>query len=149
LRDIPAESRVVVLITDGEKTAGSVEPPEAAELAKKEGIKVYTIGIGGNKPAPFRVTGMFGQPQLQYRDVPLDEKMLRQIADITGGKYYNAARVEELEEVYRQISQIEQRTERTFEYRDYDEHFFPFLLVGLIAFLLHELLISTRYMIVP
>jgi len=149
LKDIPANSRVVVLVTDGVKTAGSIEPSAAAEIAKKEGIKVYTIGIGGNKPAPFKVVGMFGVPQLEYRPVELDEKTLREIAEKTGGEYFNAEKTEALEEVYQQISKLEERVERTYEYHDYEEYYFPFLVFGTLVFFLHELLMSKRYLIVP
>lgn len=149
LKDIPAESRVIVLVTDGVKTAGSLEPEVAAEIAKKEGIKVYTIGIGGNKPAPFKVMGMFGIPQMEYRPVELDEKTLREMAESTGGKYFNAEKTEALEEIYQQISKLEERVEKTFEYHDYEEHYFFFLILGLLTFLIHELAAATRYLIVP
>jgi len=149
LRDIKADSRVIVLVTDGVKTAGSVEPKAAAEVAKQAGMKVYTIGIGGNKPAPFRVTGVFGEPRLEYRPVELDQKTLKEIADMTGGRYFNAQKTETLEEVYKEISKLEERVEKTYEYYEYRELYLPFLIFGFCCFLLHELLAATRYLIVP
>ncbi len=119
LKDIPADSRVVILVTDGVKTAGSVEPLVAAEIAKKEGVKVYTIGIGGNKPAPFKVIGLFGVPQIEMRPVELDEKTLSAISETTGGKYFNAQKTEALKEIYAKISELEERVVRTYEYHDY------------------------------
>ncbi len=149
LKDIEADSKVIVLVTDGVKTAGSVEPKEAAEVAKRAGIKIYSIGIGGNKPAPFRVTGMFGQPRLEYRPVELDEKSLTEISTLTGGIYQNAEKTEALEAVSSKVSELEERSEKTFEYFEYEEHFWSFVCFGFICFLLHELLSARRYLSIP
>ena len=149
LRTIPGNSKVIVLVTDGVKTAGNVEPKEAAAIAAKEGIKSYTIGIGGNKPAPFRVTGIFGESRLEYRPVELDEKTLKEIADITGGKYYNAQQTEALDDIYQQISKLEERTDKSYEYIEYNEQFVGFLLLSLLTFLTHEMLAATRYASIP
>jgi Ca-activated chloride channel family protein len=149
LKNIPGDSKVIVLVTDGVKTAGNVEPKQAAEIAAKAGIKIYTIGIGGNKPAPFRVTGIFGEARLEYRPVELDEKTLREIAELTGGKYYNAQKTETLEDIYKEISKLEERVDKSYEYIEYQEQFFPIVCVGLIFLLIHELLASTRYVTAP
>ena len=149
LRSIPGSSRVIVLVTDGVRTAGSIEPLEAAEIAKREGIKIYTIGIGGSRPAPFEVADAFGYPRIEYRPVELDEAVLRQIAAHTGGLYFNAGDTERLGQIYSEISKLEERIDRGLDYFQYEEHFMPFLLFGLLALMLHELLAHTRYMVVP
>lgn len=149
LRAITGESRVIVLVTDGVRTSGSVEPLEAAEIAKREGIKIHTIGIGGNKPAPFQVIDAFGYPHVEYRPVELDEATLRQIAAHTGGRYFNAQDSERLKEIYDEISKLEERVDTGTEYFQYDEHFLPFLLAGIVLVLLHELFANTRYLVVP
>lgn len=149
LRAIPGSSRVIVLVTDGVRTAGSIEPLEAAEIAKREGIKIYTIGIGGNRPAPFEVTDAFGYSRIEYRPVELDEAALRQIAAHTGGLYFNAEATERLNQIYQEISKLEERIDRGLDYFQYEEHFMPFLLLGLVALILHEVAAHTRYLVVP
>ena len=145
LRDIKANSKVLVLVTDGVRTAGSLDPIEAAQLAAKAGIKIYSIGIGGNKPAPFPVRGIFGETRLDYRPVELDEKTLQAVAQLTGGEYYNAQKTEALEDIYRKISELEERVEKSYEYVEYHEQYLGFALCGLFLFLIHEMLAATRY----
>ncbi len=149
LKDIPGNSKVIVLVTDGINTAGSIEPKEAAAIAKEKGIKIYTIGIGGDKPAPFKMTNPFGFSTYDFQAVQLDEKTLKVIADSTGGRYFRAQETEKLEDVYSEISRLEERIAKSVEYTDYKEHYLTFLLIGFLAFILHEILISTRYLVVP
>jgi Ca-activated chloride channel family protein len=106
LRDRPAQSRVVVLLTDGASNAGAIQPLEAAELAAAEGIRVYTIGVGADRMA---VPGLFGQ-QIVDPSADLDEATLAKIADATGGRYFRAKNVEGLANVYRQIDGLEPAT---------------------------------------
>ncbi|MBL1292498.1 MAG: VWA domain-containing protein [Thiotrichales bacterium] len=99
----PAKSRVVVLLTDGENNAGKVEPLEAARLAAEQGITLYTIGIGAGEQV---VRSFFGSSIVNpSRD--LDEDTLQEIASLTGGKYYRAKNVEELERIYVELDKIE------------------------------------------
>lgn len=149
LRTISADSKTIVLVTDGQQTAGTMEPQRAAELAGKYGIKVYTIGIGGKKPAPIEVPDLFGNPTLRYLPVQLDDKTLQEIAQISGGKYYNAEDTESLRGIYQEISKLEERLDRSPEIQNYDEKYLPFLLVGMLFFFFHELLAATRYLTVP
>lgn len=102
LRDRPEGSRVLVLLTDGEDNASSIAPLEAAKLAKQYGIKIYTIGIGKNGPAPFPTN--FGY---QMVNVFIDEKLLKEIADMTGGHYFSATNKKGLESIYEQINSLE------------------------------------------
>ncbi len=148
LKDIPGSSKVIVLVTDGVKTAGTLEPREAAEIAAREGIKIYTIGIGGDKPAPFPARDIFGRATFDYRPVELDEQTLIEVAKVTGGRYFNAEKTEGLQEVYAEISSLEERTEKNASFTEYEEHFLPFLLLGTFAVLLVEAMAATRYLVV-
>ena len=141
LREIESDSKILVLITDGYKTAGSIEPLQAAEIAKTMGVKVYTIGIGGGSDrAPFRTVNVFGMESIKYRDVPLDEKTLKKIANKTGGIYFNAANTEELVSVYKEIDKIEKRESTVNEYTNREEKFLFPALIGFILIILTELL---------
>jgi Ca-activated chloride channel family protein len=105
LRDRPEGSRVLILVTDGENTSGVIPPLEAARLAAREGIRIYTIGVGSNKDE-ILILGRDGR----YRpdsDVGLDEETLRQIAEATGGAYFRATNTRALEEIYQRIDALE------------------------------------------
>jgi Ca-activated chloride channel family protein len=103
LRERPAQNRVLILLTDGANTAGEVEPLKAAELAAQAGVKIHAIGVGAEE---MLVRGVFGAQRVNpSRD--LDEKTLRGIADLTGGRYFRARDSEELEEIYRLLDQLE------------------------------------------
>lgn len=101
LRDRPAESRVLVLLTDGENSEGAVDPIEAAELAADNDIRVHTIGVGSDTSG-----GLLGRA-LNMRNSELDEKTLQSIASITGGQYFRARDQQELERIYRAIDKLE------------------------------------------
>lgn len=102
LRLRPQESRVLVLLTDGANTAGNVQPLDAAAVAKKFGIRIYTIGVGADASAGRSVFGMsFG------RSSDLDEKSLTEIAEMTGGRYFRARNTEEMEQIYQIIDELE------------------------------------------
>ncbi len=103
LRQRPQEARVLVLLTDGANTAGAVLPDEAARLAAKEGVRVHTIGVGAEEVVS---RGLFGT-RLVNPSLALDEKTLREIADITGGQYFRARNTSEMEEIYQLIDQLE------------------------------------------
>jgi Ca-activated chloride channel family protein len=94
------ESKVIILLTDGENNSGSLEPIQAAELAKMMNIKVYTIGVGTKGRAPVPVTNAIGRQIIRWMDVNIDEKTLQKIADTTNGKYFRATDTESLEEIY-------------------------------------------------
>jgi Ca-activated chloride channel family protein len=120
LKDIQAKSKILILLTDGRHNAGEISPEEAAEAARAMGIKIYTIGVGREGPAPFVVNTAFG-PRTVYEQVDLDEKTLKTIASIGQGKYFRANDKKELSEVYGAIDK-EEKTEvkvRTFfDFRD-------------------------------
>lgn len=134
LKDSKAESKVVILLTDGMNNAGFIDPKIASELATEFGIRTYTIGVGSNgtalSPVAIRPDGTF-----QYGRVPveIDEDLLREIAEATGGKYFRATNNEKLEEIYEEIDQLEKTEIEEFKYYNYQEKFRPLvLLAGLI-----------------
>lgn len=103
LRERPEGSRVLVLLTDGEDNSSSIPPLEAAKLAKKYGIRIYAIGMGKEGPVPFPTNyGGYGMVE-----VPMDEKLLKEIAEMTGGQFFRATDQRALEAIYRKIDQLE------------------------------------------
>ncbi|QDU89712.1 von Willebrand factor type A domain protein [Pirellulimonas nuda] len=116
------KSKVLVLLTDGENNAGEVDPTQAAELAKKLGVKIYTIGVGTRGRAPVPVANPFtGREQIEWAEVNLDEGALRAIASATEGKYFRATDTESLTEVYREIDLLEKTKIEEQHFVDYRE----------------------------
>ncbi len=103
LRDKEEQSRVLILLTDGANTAGAVEPIDAAELAAREGLKIYTIGIGADEMI---VRSIFGSRRINP-SADLDEKTLKAIASKTGGQYFRARDTQQLEEIYAVLDELE------------------------------------------
>jgi len=106
----PVKSRVLILLTDGENNAGEIDPLAAAEIAKAYDIRIYTIGMGTRGLAPFPARDAFGNRVLTRVQVSIDEDLLRDIAERTGGKYFRATDTRSLEGVYAEIDRLE-RTE--------------------------------------
>jgi Ca-activated chloride channel family protein len=123
LRTQDVRSKVAILLTDGVSNAGDVTPIQAADLAMQHGIKVYTIGAGQTGWAPVPVKTPRGDVVLRRAYVEMDEATLREIAERSGGRYFHAASADGLEEVYREIDNLE-RTEITeVRYLQYSEHY--------------------------
>ena len=120
LRQHPAKSRIVVLLTDGVSNTGDVSPAQAAELASQYGIKVYAVGAGRTGQAPFPVQ-WGGQTVLRQAFVELDEQSLQTIADETDGRYFHAEDAEALEEVYAEIDSLERSEIVEVRYMQYQE----------------------------
>lgn len=137
-----AKSKVVVLLTDGRSNAGDVAPLAAAEMARALNIKVYAIGVGEYGVAPFPVFDDKGTV-LRYDSLKLDldEDVLRQIASITGAKYFRATDTKTLKETYKEIDRMEKVPLQERGYDEYNELFPVFLIPGLII-LLAEILLS-------
>jgi Ca-activated chloride channel family protein len=110
------QSKVIILLTDGENNQGDIDPRTAADIAAAMNITVYTIGAGTNGWAPIPVQDMFGNTVMRNQRVQIDEDTLREIADITKGKYFRATDTESLEEIYAQIDKMERTeiTQRTY-----------------------------------
>jgi Ca-activated chloride channel family protein len=150
------KSRVIILLTDGANTAGDIEPRDAAKLARSYGIRVYTIGVGTQGFAPFPGQGIFGERIMQTVPVVIDEALLKQIADETGGKYFRATDTASLASIYAEIDGLE-RTEtesrRYLEYADFavesvevgSVRLPPILGVALVLIVADLLLALTRF----
>lgn len=145
LKESDAKSKVVVLLTDGENTAGSIPPITAAEIAATYGVKVYTIGVGTIGQAPMPVPDMFGRIRMQMMEVNIDEKSLEEIADLTGGKYFRATDNEKLFNVYAEIDQMEKIIIEETQYEKKYEQFLP-LAQAAMGLLLLELIIRKFYL---
>lgn len=141
LRESDAKSKVIILLTDGENNAGQIAPVTAAEIAKAQGIRVYTIGVGTRGKAPYPYLDVFGNITYQMADVKIDEKTLREIARTTGGEYFRATDKAKLEAIYNQINQLEKSKVEISEFTVYHEEYLGWALAGLLL-LLAEFLLS-------
>lgn len=148
LRDSQAESKVIILLTDGRSNAGALSPQKAAEIAETFDIKVYTIGAGTRGKAPFVVDSLFGK-QVVYESVEIDEKTLGDIAERTGGRYFRAEDTSALESIYEEIDEMEKTEIKTSSYMEYNEQFRRFLIPALALLLLEVVLLGTRYRKLP
>lgn len=149
LRDQPAKSKVVVLLTDGVNNAGSVQPELAAEAAKALGVRVYTIGVGVRGEAPMPVTEDDGTTRLVMTKVDVDEATLRKIADTTGGKYFRATDTDSLRQIYASIDKMEKTTHAVRSYETHEERFAWFLFPAACLLALELGLGLTRFRRVP
>lgn len=148
IKDLKAKSKIVILLTDGRNNAGQLAPSVAAEIAKAYNIKIYTIGVGSNAPAPFMVDTVFGK-KVVYERVDLDEETLKMIADTTNAKYFRATDTKKLETIYSEIDKMEKTEAKVKEYMNYNELFFWFLVPGILILLVEIILTRTRFMKIP
>jgi Ca-activated chloride channel homolog len=133
IKESPAASKVVLLLTDGVSNAGVETPLAAAELARTEGVKVYTIGAGTNGMAPVRVQDPFtGQSRLQAMPVQIDEETLKDIASRTEGRYFRATDYSSLTEVYSAIDRLERTEMNQKLFRQYSEYYLHSLGLALL-----------------
>ncbi len=149
LRDATAKSKVLVLLTDGDNNAGVVDPREAATIAKELGIKAYTIGIGRNGVVPVPQEDEFGRTILVPAQFRIDEELLREIAQTTGGTYFHASNSEGLTEIYAQIEQLEKSQFEESKYSEYTELFRWFAGSGLALIFVVNVLRETRFRSLP
>ena len=140
LRTSKSKSRVVILLTDGENNGGLIDPETAKEIAKAFQIKVYTIGVGTDGYAPQPVNTPMGVV-MQQGKVSIDEKLLKQIANETGGKYFRAKDNEGLTGIYDEINQLEKSKVEISNRTRTTEKFFPFVIAAL-ALLFFEMLLK-------
>lgn len=135
LRERPAESRVLILLTDGQDTASSVRPLDAAQLASDLGIRIYTIGIGADRMTlPGLFGSSFGSRQVNP-SAELDEASLQEIARLTGGQYFRARNPQELATIYQLMDQLEPVEQETVSYRPRQAlGYLPLLLALLLSF---------------
>ena len=149
LKSSEAKSRVIILLTDGMNNAGQIDPISAARAAEALGIKIYTIGAGTKGQVPFPTTDMFGRQFYRKVRIDLDEKTLKEIADITGGKYFQASDTESLRDIYQQIDALEKTEIEELGYREYKELFSYFLILALLILCAELLLTNTIFFKIP
>ena len=141
LEDVKGKSKILILLTDGRNNAGDLTPVQAAEAVHALGIKIYTIGVGGRGPAPFKINTPFGT-RIVYQRVDLDEDMLKKVAEIGGGRYFRAADSKELSKIYNMIDREEKtrvKVKRFFHFRE----LYPYFLVPAILVLGLEVFLKT------
>lgn len=146
LKDSKALSKVIILMTDGVNNAGFIDPKIASELALEFGIKTYTIGVGTNGTARSPV-GINNNGSFVYDNVPveIDEDLLKEIAEVTGGKYFRATNNEKLKEIYDEIDKLEKTEVEEFKYTNFEEKYRPLILLAGILLLLELLLKFTVF----
>ena len=149
LRDQPAKSKIIVLLTDGSNNAGKITPLAAAEAAHALGIKIYAIGAGSADVAKFPTRDVFGRRVYTTIPVDIDEPALQKIADIGGGKFYRAKDTETLKNVYKEINELETTKVAVKHFRHVKEYFAWALYPGVFFLCTEILLAHTRWRRVP
>lgn len=134
LRDSEAESKVIVLLTDGVNNAGALSPDNAARAAAALDIRIHTIGAGTQTYAPFPVRDAFGGSRYVQQLAVFDERQLKRIAETTGGQFFHANDTEALSRIYAEIDELERTEIEVEEFTRYEERFMPFLMwaIGLL-----------------
>lgn len=148
LKASKAKSKVVILLTDGSNNTGDISPMTAAEIAKSLGIRVYTIGVGTNKVAPYPMPVADG---VQYVNIPveIDTQTLKEIAHTTDGNFYRATSTAELKKIYQDIDKLEKTKMSVKHYAKRYEAYQPFALAALVVLLLEVLLRITWFRRIP
>jgi Ca-activated chloride channel homolog len=137
LRRTEAESKIIILLTDGENNAGKIDPLTAARMAATLEVKIYPVGIGSNQPVPYPAARDPRTGRIIYRNVviPLNDRSLAEIAQTTGGDYFRAAETGTLEEIFALIDKMEKTPAESVIYTEYRE-LFPYLIAAGLCFLL-------------
>ncbi len=134
LKDSKSKSKVIILLTDGVNNTGTIAPITAAEIARAFHIRVYTIGVGTIGTAPYPVQTPFGT-QYQNMEVEIDEPLLQQIANLTGGKYFRATNNQKLRDIYKEIDKMEKSKVEVHEFKKREEEYWRFGFISLLLFL--------------
>ena len=145
IKDSRAKSKIIILLTDGVNNAGFIDPQTASELALEYGIKTYTIGLGTNGMALSPVALSNGVFQYARVQVEIDEELLKEIAEVTGGKYFRATNNRKLKEIYKEIDALEKTEVEEFKFYNYEEKFRPLVLLALGLLLFEFLLRFTLF----
>ena len=144
-----AKSKSIILLTDGSNNTGIVAPITAAEIAKKHNIKVYTIGVGSNGEALYPTSNTFGQITYSYQKVVIDEPTLKEIANITGGKYFRATNNNVLDDVFSEIDKLEKTKIDIKNFTHTEDNYMLWAWLALGFFLLEIILRHTILRIIP
>ena len=148
LKDSKSKSKVVILLTDGSNNMGDISPMTAAEIARSLGIRVYTIGVGTNKVAPYPVPVAGG---VQYVNIPveIDTKTLKDIAQTTDGNFYRATNNKELKQIYQDIDKLEKTKMNVKHFAKQYEAYQPFIIAAFLILLMEILLRITWLRKIP
>lgn len=149
LANSDANSKVVILLTDGANNSGQIDPLTAAEAAKALGIKIYTIGAGKTGEVPVPVPSLFGGETITYRESDLDEATLQQVADISGGQYFRAEDTSGLKAIYQEINELEKTQVEVQVFNQYQELAIWFLLPALFILIIEVILRNTLFRTAP
>jgi Ca-activated chloride channel homolog len=150
LRHASGESRVIILLTDGENNRGEIDPRTAARAAAAFGIRIYTIGVGTEGVARMPVArNLLGGYQYAMLPVRIDEELLRDVAATTGGIYYRATDGAALDSIYRSIDALERSSVEVRRYVEYTPRYLPFLLLGSLVLALEWSLRASRWGRIP
>jgi Ca-activated chloride channel family protein len=144
LKDLEAESKILILLTDGRQTTDGLTPSDAADAVQALGIKIYTIGVGGIEPAPFPIQTPFGT-RIVRQKVDLDEETLMKIAGIGEGQYFRAADTDRLQEIYAIIDEQEKTEINVKEFFHFKE-LYPFFLIPAILFLVADIIVRATFL---
>ncbi len=148
LKDSKAKSKVMILLTDGMNNRGEIDPITAAKIAATYGVRIYTVGVGAQGEAPYPIQTPFGIRR-QLIPADLDEKSLKTIADMTGGRYFRATDNDKLKAIYKEIDKLERSKIEVTAYKRYTELYPPWLMIGLAFVVLEVGLSSTVLRKVP
>ena len=145
LKNAPTKTKIIILLTDGENQGGLIDPLAGKELAKAHNIRVYSIGVGTEGYAPVPVPDGMGGAVIRQQKVNIDEKLMRQIAEETGGLYFRARDNESLKNIYGEIDKLEKSKIEVTTLKRFTERFFPFALAAAALLLLELLLRYTLF----
>ena len=149
IREGKAKSKSIILLTDGSNNTGNVAPLTAAEIAAKNGIKVYTVGVGTNGTAPYPQEDMFGHISYVSMPVVIDEPTLRKIADMTGGRYFRATNASVLSEIFETIDKLEKTKMDVRNFSQTEDDYLPWALAALALFVAALVLRTTVLRSIP
>ncbi len=149
LKESQAKSKIIILLTDGSNNRGDISPLTAAEMAKQFGVRIYTIGLGGNGTAPYPYPLPGGGVHIVNMPVDVDPETLQQIAAMTGGLFYRAGSSQKLKEIYRDIDKLEKTKLNVKRYDKRHEAYLPFALAVLVLMLFEFTLRTTWLRRIP
>ena len=149
IREGKAKSKSIILLTDGSNNTGNVAPLTAAEIAAKNGIKVYTVGVGTNGTAPYPQEDMLGRISYVNLPVVIDEPTLKQIAEMTGGRYFRATDSRVLADIFDTIDSLEKTKMDVKNFSQTEDDYMPWALAALALFLISLLLRTTVLRSIP
>ena len=149
LKETETKEKIIILLTDGQNNAGKISPLTGAEASSVMGVRIYTIGAGTKGLVPYPVKDMFGNVSLQPVEINIDEDLLKEIAEITGGMYFRATDTESLNQIYSKIDKLEKTPMEEIGYNVYKEFFWVFLLMAMFLIILEILLSKTVFRRLP